>query len=894
MLLMAVGITKAQTEATSGTTTSPAAGTAPVARTRTVPDMKFRRLDTRDGLSSSQINCFFKDSRGFVWIGTAYGLNRYDGYRVKTFYSNRLDTTTMRDNYVDQIYEGHDGKLWLKHGMGFSVFDPVTEKFNRNVQQELTKLGMPRRGIDRLYIDEKKNYWAKLYDDGIFYYNPKNKKLTHFSYGYNIDKNEIPPEFNVSSFATLDTTVVMASNNGDLICLHGEKERVEWHSEWMRNHGGQENHAYTLYIDALDNLWIITEPHAFIYIQKEKWWYNSPEEYLRSRGITGLPENLQVWDLLVDRNGWLWLGTDHEGVLVIDLKSKDVRQFLTNKYNETSIPDNTVRHLYEDDLGQVWIGFYRNGVCQYKESANHFRSVELGEVNTACVDRYNNYWVGTNDQGIKVYNPRTEEVLQHFTTANSGLSSNVMVGSVAASDGTIWFGSYNGGLVHCVPQAPADRGTAVIHNTRVDENRPDGLINNNPWDLTEDRWHRIWFGTLGSGVQMYDPRTGKFTTWSPNNSKIPNGWMTNVSWTRRGWLLVGHDDYYSIIHPKTGHLINGIIPEDPALASSSKKSAYIIEDSRGLLWQGTTSGVYIYNLKTKRVQLLDMNSGLYGSSVCSILEDPEHNMWVVTEHGISRVVVQPQADGTYDYMVRSFDSRDGLQPGTYNQRSMILTPDSLILVGGQGGLDIINPASLSSGKSTERPIFSGLLIGNREVKVGEEFHGRVILEEILDVCRYVRLKYTENNFTIQLGSSNSSVGFSHRFAYLLEGYDEDGDWATTSELNPNITYMSLPEGSYTLHVRMLKDDGTMGEIEAELDIVIAKPFYRTWWAILFYVVLLALAFYYRRQLLVWWARTRHWADAKVAEWKSRKQAADADVSSDDDVEDAVLMDEENN
>ena len=106
--------------------------------------------------------------------------------------------------------------------------------------------------------------------------------------------------------------------------------------------------------------------------------------------------------------------------------------------------------------------------------------------------------------------------------------------------------------------------------------------------------------------------------------------------------------------------------------------------------------------------------------------------------------------------------------------------------------------------------------------------------------------------------------------------------------------MSLPEGSYTLHVRMLKDDGTMGEIEAELDIVIAKPFYRTWWAILFYVALLALAFYYRRQLLAWWVRMRHWADAKVAEWKSRKQEADSEASSDDDVEEAVLMDEENN
>ena len=84
------------------------------AQTTLIPDMKFRRLDTQNGLSSSQVNCIYKDSRGYVWIGTPYGLNRYDGYRVKVFYSNKRDTTTMRDNYTDQIYESADGKLWIE------------------------------------------------------------------------------------------------------------------------------------------------------------------------------------------------------------------------------------------------------------------------------------------------------------------------------------------------------------------------------------------------------------------------------------------------------------------------------------------------------------------------------------------------------------------------------------------------------------------------------------------------------------------------------------------------------------------------------------------------------------------------------------------------------------
>ena len=69
-------------------------------------DIKFSRLDTRDGLSNSQLLCILRDSRGQMWFGTPYGLNRYDGYRIKTFYSYAKDTTTLRNNYVDEIYEG--------------------------------------------------------------------------------------------------------------------------------------------------------------------------------------------------------------------------------------------------------------------------------------------------------------------------------------------------------------------------------------------------------------------------------------------------------------------------------------------------------------------------------------------------------------------------------------------------------------------------------------------------------------------------------------------------------------------------------------------------------------------------------------------------------------------
>lgn len=157
-----------------------------------IPDMKFRRLDTRDGLSNSTVNCIYRDSRGYVWFGTGYGLNRYDGYRVRIYYSYDKDTTSLRNNRVDEIQEGYGGRLWLKQGMNYSLYDPVTEQVDRTPSRWLNQQGI-KGSIESLHLDSKKNYWIKTYEDGFYYFNPVTKNLQHLNFGYG--ENEFPKEF---------------------------------------------------------------------------------------------------------------------------------------------------------------------------------------------------------------------------------------------------------------------------------------------------------------------------------------------------------------------------------------------------------------------------------------------------------------------------------------------------------------------------------------------------------------------------------------------------------------------------------------------------------------------------------------------------------------------------
>ena len=797
-----------------------------------IPDMKFRRLDTRDGLSNSQINYIFQDSRGFVWIATSYGLNRYDGYRFRTFYSDASDSTTLRNNYVDYIWEDQDGKLWLRQGMNYCVFDPKTEQTVRNPSTILSKIGI-KGGIDRIYIDSKKNLYVKTYDEGLYYYNPKTKKKTLTKYGYG--EGEFPKEFWTSSFAEYENLLILVSSDGELMAVDGEKGRVAWRDDYIHTHGGAEQAAYLVKVDNFHNYWVLSLDHTYIYSQKERRWFDSLEQFLAMYGISGLPENLQVWDMIMDQRNWVWLATDHEGLIVVDFNNKEIKQFLNNKFDETSLSENTVKHLMLDKSGNMWIGAYRNGLNQYIERPSGIRTIELGDINTTVEGKDGTYWLGTDNRGIIKYNPITET--SELIDKSSGFASNVMVASYCSHDGALWFGTYNGGLIEIDPNGR-------IKNYLV-TGADDGLLNNNVWSVTEDKWGDIWIGTLGNGVQRLNRKTGKFRVWSSYNTNLNENFMTTVSWIKKGWLIAGHSSYYSLINPVSGKVANVQIPVVAGQAQAAPTSVCVMEDSRGLIWQGSMSGCCVYNPVSGWQKLLDMNSGLFGSSVVGIVEDHRHTMWIVTEHGVSNVTPQKEKDGTWSFLVHSFGTKDGLQQGPYNQRSVSVTHDGKVLIGGFNGLDIIDPKLVSSSANKEHPIFSGLKLFGQQVEVGKEYDGHVILEEALDVCRELVLRHDENQFTIQLATDKGEAHNTSRFIYQLEGFSDK--WIKTEEVDPNITYMSLHHGSYKLHVRMLNDDGTMGDYEATLEITITPPLIRNRWLMIAFLTLLAGGIYFWRR-----------------------------------------------
>ena len=797
-----------------------------------IGDMKFRHLDTRHGLSNSQVNCILQDSRGFIWICTSFGLCRYDGYRFQNYFSYERDTTTLRSNRMDDVQEAYDGKLWLNHGMSYSLYDPVTEKTDRSPGLWLAKQGVTG-GIEKLHIDSQKNFWVKSYEDGFFFYNPKKKLLKKVDFGYTIDK--FPKDFSVTSFCETEDGMVMTSNMGELICVDGQRGRVLWRDDTVKKALDTYN-DYWVYVDKDGLRWVITHStNTYIYNPAEKRWYTSLTELMKAKGFSNVPEDVVVWEVRYDARGLLWVATDHLGVLVLDFQNKEWKQFTYQKGDNTSLPDITAKHLYVDPLGRMWVATYKSGVAMCADAMASFTSLPYGDINAICEDKEGYYWLGLNSGGIRKMDPETLEIVAEYDKQVLGTPNAVIVGAYCAKDGTLWFGTWEGGLI---------RYRDGQWKTYMVGTPGSGLTTNNVWSITEDLWGNIWVGLLGGGAMRIDAKSGVQRVFNETNSNLKTNWTNSINTASNGWILLGNAEYCSVIHPKTYQIINIPVPHDETTYTISSATIQAIWDKRGLVWQAASSGLSIYDRKTGKTRLLDMKSGFFGSNVTSITEDAKQTIWVTTDHGISNVVPQKGEDGEWHFTVRSFNEHDGLQPGPFNQRAICYTSTGMILVGGQDGLDIINTKNLAVGHLDEKPVFSGLQLFDKDVAVGEEVDGRVILKEALNVCREITLNFNDQ-FTIQMGSNAGSIANTKRFVYMLEGFNES--WVRTSDLNPNITYNSLRAGDYTLRVRMLNDDGTFGQEEATLEITIRPSLWRTRWMILLYMLIIAgVAFVWRK------------------------------------------------
>lgn len=780
-------------------------------------ERQFRTIGLQQGLSNSQVNTILKDSRGYIWFGTVSGLNRFDGVRFKKFFSRAGNEQTLTSNWVTHLFEDFDGNIWVETLAGYCVFHPVTESFDQHPEVWMQTKGMEGRP-QKVYVDAKKNLWVAINGKGVYLLSPKQKQARLFPHVRN--------GRSITGISGTKEGVAIIDDDG-MITEFGmsdatNKQSTKRYDDLLKQ-GLPSSRSYTLYVDRHNRFWVSTEAHSMVYDPSSPAasgkWFSSITDWLSAHGIHYDGGHVQMIDMTEDAQGNLWMATDHSGLLMIG-KDNQFKSYTAEKEKKGTLPDNTLQCLMFDENNALWVGTLKNGAAYSWAGATRFPLMPLGDVCTLAEDHLGNIWCGTNDQGIICYQPMTG-VQRVYHRKETGLGSDVVVSSLCASDGSLWFGTFNGGLAH------VEGGHFKVYREK------DGLGSDNIWALAEGKDGHIIIGTLGGGVQELDAKTGVFRTYNTQNSGLASNYISSLFTDRQGNVLIGHSQNFSIMDGATRKIVNYEKTRE-GQPFVSQGVIQILLDSRGLIWDATSSGVNVYDPATD--QLIEL-SGMG----CSVAEDQNHDMWIVSDMGLSKVRVSKE-NGQWQLSVSNYDSLDGLQSRQFNYRSILVRRNGDILLGGQDGVNIVPHVQHHEHQAPSHALFSGLILFDHPLAVGEEYNGKVVLKEAINESKRLVLEYNENAFTIQLTSSTFVYPSRRQYLYRLVGFNDQ--WLRTSVDRSEVTYTNLSPGTYHLQVYVLDRYGKPYPEMSELEIVIRPPFYLSVWAFILYFLAIAALLYY--------------------------------------------------
>ena len=727
------------------------------------PEMTFRHLTVTEGLSQSTVLAITQDRLGKIWVGTQNGLNVFDGYEFKTYYTDAADSLSLPDNHIISLSMGKNGDLWIGTSSGLAGYDFETGHFS----------SFPVRDKGHIYsILEAEEQLLLSTDHGLWYYSPADGHLSRSSF-----IGDRP----VRSAYFADGTYVVATDRG-LISIEGDKFQDVEAFRGMDVYAVAQVGGTGWWIGTYGNGLFRTDSH-----------FNIIRQYTRQSG--DLPSN-HIRVLQTDGYGRLWVGT-YEGLAIYDDISGSFRTYVHTD-EATSLSHNSIRAIFVDGQNGVWMGTWFGGVNYWNRQDDKLRTVSLSGSRVygfvSCLEEdpyYGCIWIGTNDDGVWKYYPeqdRMEPLDMH------GAEGNIKCISIG-SDGYLYVGTHLGGLLRI------DRRTGRIRTFNIGDKV---TINNSCYSLMEEKPSRWWAGTL-DGLFLFDSARETFSTHPAAllEPRLAHDQISCLLKDSKERIWIGTDVSLYMYLPTEGKLLrsNDLFPE---LKLGDYHVTRILQDRSGNIWIATKRGLIRYQ-ENGSSRLYTTKDGLPNDQVCAILDDESGILWMSTGSGICRL--DPD-NGAIRSVGRS-------RKNEYNQGACCAGSDGYFNFGGLGGITRFRPHDMYSNPFTPKAFFEEASVnGKGSCKIRRDADGNMT---------YAELSPDVNNFSVSWSVVNPLSYGDNTFRYRLEGFDNS--WYETSARHTG--YSNLPPGRYSLHLRVSNSEGLECKEETVLDLRVRPRWWQT-------------------------------------------------------------------
>jgi len=816
-------------------------------------EYQFSTLNFSNGLSNNHITSLYKDPRGFIWFGTMSGLDRYDGYQFKVFRHDQHDPHSIGDNYIEQIFEGPEGKMWVQsRSSRFNIYDLATDQFDRDYAGYLRRHSLPEFWLLSV-TGGAAGYWFVYRDSGIYHLNSNG---TVFAVRQDSAR---PGCLSTAAISEAkedhDGNCWVVHQNGLLEKVDGRTHTVVFRTASLQNVIGNNQIPCGLYIDNQDDIWLYASGYF-----KGVWCYHPPTDAFTHFSVSSGPTRLSsdvIYSAIQDDKGKIWLATDHGGVDVLDKNNQTVTTLTHIEDDRKSLAENSLPAMIRDNTGTIWLGTFKSGINYYHENNIQFplfrhhpndpHSLSFDDVNKFAEDSAGNVWIGSNGGGLIYFDRRRNTFRQYLNDpANpASLANNIIVSLLVDHDNRLWIGTYFGGL-DCFD------GKRFIHY-RHDDHRPASLADDRVMCLYEDSDGTIWAGTLAGGLDRFDRKKNgfdHFNTSQPNS--IRNNYVSSVLEDKEHHLWIATAYGIDVLDKRSGRFTHYSSDNNQL---STDNVILLFRDSRNNMWVGTRDGLNLFLPGKNSFQSFSTDNGLPDNTLRGIVEDQNHDLWVSTANGLSRITITAgDHQGPVRIRCRNYHEKDGLQGREFNERTALATRDGSLLFGGPNGFNLFRPGDIRNTAIPPPVVLTGLDIFNKSVHVGEQMGKHIILDRSLSETREITLTHSQDVFSIEFAALDFVDNPGDKYAYTLEGFSKN--WLITDGNARKATYTNLDAGTYTFRVKAADEDGQWYDREATLKIVILPPFWKTPLAYVVYTLALIGILLIARRMVIRKAHAR--------------------------------------
>jgi len=781
---------------------------------------------TEHGLSSTKISCITQDSKGFIWIGTEDGLNKFDGYQF-TIYKRELNNSySLISDQITALFSDSRNRLWVATIEGLQYYDPETDGFVR------ASLNQPDYVIKNsqcvaILEDRDRNLWFAISGQGVLHYMPETNTSTLYTPSHTNPNNSLCEAYIRSIAEDKDGNIWFGSqSNGISVYSPTQKHFTNF------NTGNSSLPANTVFsIEQLNNgnMMLSTIGGGIAIYNFEK------EDFITYPDLFNSIIARYLYCAFEDKYGNILLGTEGNGLMVFDPKQQTIKQHPVFREHMQTIGDTKVHSIFEDKNGFIWIGMNYQGLCMiknnpvgfksYRKISNESNSLSFGHVTGITTDQNNEVWIATDGGGLNHYNPKTDRYTHYRYQSDDpfSISDDAVVTVFCDSKNRIWVGTYTGGL--CL----FDRNSRSFTRYPV-TNDSKGLSSRFIKSIIEDHKGNLWIGTNGGGLNHFDTEKGVFRSFRQNSQQgLISDYITRLFIDSKGVLWIASHFGLSCMDLNTENFTS-FGPEQ----GFSRISVYsIAEDPNGSLWVGTQGGLNKYIPEENRFILFTPH-GIGYSPVINGIIPYKNQLWLSTNNGILNY--NPGSG-----QAKKYTMQDGLQSDEFILSSYYISPEGEMFFGGINGFNSFFPDEIIQETITPRVYITNLRIFSQSVPINKEINGRIILSRNISETHQIKLRHSDKSFTLEFTAPDTPEPTSTFYAGKLVGFSQD--WEMYDYTRRYATFTNLNPGTYTFQIMASNNPDDWGNTITSLTIVIEPPIWATWWARLGYFIIAGIILY---------------------------------------------------